>query len=405
MNLLGAVALALLCEEYDIAMLTSALKFIAGDLAMTETSFGNYLGIVQLGALPAFLLIPFADRLGRKRVFVLSLAATGLTTFASAFSQTPVQFVLLQALTRTFLVVGSSVAFVIITEEFPAAHRGWGIGMLGALGAIGHGLGALLFAQIDWLPYGWRALYAFGLAPVLLVPFFLRRIPETERFARHRARRDPTPGNGPRAWFGWLDPLVRLAVTHPARAGGVALTGLLAGIGTIAAFQFTGYFTQAVHGWSPGQYALMVIIGGGIGIGGHIVAGRLGDDVGRRRVGFALLALFPLFVALFYLGPAPLIPLAWIAFVFCSTGGHMILRALSIELFPTAHRGTAAGMFVVLGAIGSAAGLFLMSAGTRTPGNLAAAVVVVSSVVLIGAVVLLFFPETHQRELEEIAGD
>lgn len=402
LELLGAVALALFCEQYAIGLLVPALKFIAKDLALAPQSLGNYLGAVQLGALPAFLLVPWTDRIGRRRVFLFSLGATVATTFTSAFSQTPTQFIALQALTRTFFVLGSAAALVIVTEEFPAAHRGWGIGMLAALGAVGHGLSALLFAQIGWLPFGWRALFALALLSLLLLPFLGRRVHETERFTRHRAESE-----GPVAWTGryfqWLDPLIGLALTHPARAALVALTGLLGGIGMIAAFQFTGYFTQTVHGWTPGQYALMVIVGGGLGIGGNIVAGRLGDDVGRRRVGFALLGLFPPSVALFYLGPTVLLPAAWVAFVFCSTGGHMILRALSVELFPTAHRGTASGMFVVVGTVGSASGLFLTDAAARITGDLATAIVATSSVVLGSAGILLFLPETHRRELEEIS--
>ena len=49
-----------------------------------------------------------------------------------------------------------------MSEEFPAHHRGWGIGMLGGVGAIGYGFGALLYGAIEWLPFGWRALYALG---------------------------------------------------------------------------------------------------------------------------------------------------------------------------------------------------------------------------------------------------
>ncbi len=403
LKLLGAVALALLFEEYDLAMLTAALKYIATELGMAENQFGSYLGLVRLGALPAFFLIPFADRIGRRRVFIFSVAATGVVTFATAFSQTTIQFAMLQALTRTFFVTGSAVAFVIVTEEFPALHRGWGIGMLGALGAVGHGLGALLFSQIEWLPHGWRALYAFGLLPVLLIPFFLRRIPETERFVRHQADSATTADRAVSDAFAWLQPLKHLAVTYPARALGVALTGLLPGFGTVAAFQFTGYFTQTMHGWSPPQYSAMIIVGGAIGIVGNIVAGRLGDRIGRRYVGFVLLALFPAFVALFYLGPAPLVPFAWVAFVFCRFGGSVILRALSTELFPTAHRGAASGMFSVLETVGAAGGIFLLGAATAGLGYHPTAVVSNSLVVLLGGVVLLFFPETRRRELEEIA--
>ena len=108
-------------------------------------------------------------------------------TFFTAFAQTPAQFVLVQMLTRTFMLAGAAVAVVIVTEEYPAAYRGWALGMLGALSACGHGLGAALFAAVEHLPYGWRALYVVGIFPLLLFPFFARSIQETGRFDRHRS--------------------------------------------------------------------------------------------------------------------------------------------------------------------------------------------------------------------------
>ena len=110
------------------------------------------------------------------------------------------------------MLTASAVAFVIVTEEFPAIHRGWAIGMLGALSSCGNGLGAALFAAIDSLPYGWRSLYVVGLVPLLLVPLLRRRVPETRalhqpprrragaRTRRRRARR-LVPAVG-RAWRG-----------------------------------------------------------------------------------------------------------------------------------------------------------------------------------------------------------
>ena len=63
--------------------------------------------------------------------------------------------------------------------------------------------------------------------------------------------------------------------TAPGRAIGVAIAGFLPAVGLVGAFQFTGYFAQTVHGWSPGQYAAMVFFGGGLGIAGNVVAGHL----------------------------------------------------------------------------------------------------------------------------------
>lgn len=398
LRLLGAVALALLFEEYDLAMLTSALKYIAFDLGMAQADLGHYLAVTRLGALPAFLLIPLSDRLGRRRVFVVSVAAMGVLTVGTALSATPGQFVALQALTRTFFVAGSAVAIVIVTEEFPASSRGWAIGMLGALGAAGHGLEAILFSQIEHIPGGWRGLYMVGVAPLLLVPYFLRRIPETRRFADHMRTRQANAISA----LAWLHPLRDLASRHPARALAVGATGFLPGLGVVAAFQFTGYFTQTVHQWTPAQYSLMIVAGGIIGIAGSVLAGRMADLIGRRRVGFVLLSLFPVFVALFYQGPAWVVPLAWIAFLFCSAGGRIILRALSAELFPTEHRGTASGAFSVLETVGAAIGLWLVGIVTRETGDIGTAASLMACAVFVAATMVLALPETRGRELEEI---
>ena len=408
LRLLGAVALALLFEEYDQAMVTAALKQIAAELGMAERELGLYLAMIRIGALPAFALIPLADRIGRRPVFVFATAAMGVLTFATAFSQSPLQFVVLQALTRTFFVAGSAVAFVIVTEEFPAAHRGWGIGMLAALGAVGHGLGAAAFSQIDRLPYGWRALYAFGIVPVLMIPWFLRRIPETKRFEREAAAVAAAAAPGhvtrPLGLGDMIAPLRALATTHPARAAGVAATGFIAAIATLPSFQFSGYYTQTKLGWEPGRYAVLVIVGGGIGIIGNIVAGRLGDTWGRKRVGFALLSVFPLASFGFYQGPVWGVIVAWVVMVFTMMGGRVILRSLATELFPTSQRGAASGMFAVLETLGAVTGLLAIWAYRADDvTELALAVPLVSLVIWAAALVLMRFPETRQRELEEIA--
>jgi MFS family permease len=403
LRLLAAVALALLFEEYDNTMLTAALKQIAAELRMAEAELPLYLAMIRAGALPAFALIPFADRIGRRPVFLFSVVAMGVATCLTALSQTPLQFVLLQAATRTFFIACSAVAFVIVTEELPAAHRGWGIGMLAALGAVGAGLGSAVFSQIGRLPYGWRALYFFGIAPVLLVPFFSRRVLETRRFTAHSGAAPQSAGAaaGLRALLGSMRALF---ATHPNRALGMAAVGLLTSVATFPSFQFTGYFTQTKLGWAPHQYTLMVVAGGAVGIIGNIVAGRLGDRVGRKRVGFVLLACVPLASLGFYRGPNLLVVPAWIALVFCSMGGRVILRALASELFPTAQRGAASGLFSVLDTVGAVTGLLAIHFYRAADiGELARVIPAVSTAILLAALLVLTFPETSRLELEDIA--
>jgi len=404
LSVLGLVALALFFEQYDLSMLTSALKFIAEDLSIAESKLGRYTSLIRLGALPAFVLIPFADRIGRRRLFLLSIIGISVATMLTGLSQNAAQFVAFQIVARTFLVTGMAVAFVIITEEFPAQHRGWGIGMAGALGACGNGLGAALFAVIHVLPYGWRALYVVGVVPILLLPRFRREVRETARFQRHRDAHG-ADGDGSVGLMSGLQPLLSLARTYPTRALLVGLVGALVAFGAMPAFQFIGYFTLTVHRWEPWRFSAMVLFGGGIGIIGNVVAGRLGDNIGRRAVGVVVAGLFPVCVWAFYRGPGWSLPPAWIGLVFCTTAIDVVIRALSTELFPTSHRGTAAGWLSLMSTMGAAAGLGLVGLGTHAPGDLARMTSLVSLATLLGGVCLLLLPETHRRELEEISAD
>ena len=397
LSLLGAVALALVFEEYDLAMLTAALPQIADSLGMIETDFGYYLGLIRLGALPALAVVPYADRIGRRKVFLATVAGTAITTLLTGFSQTPNQFVICQMMTRTFFTAGSAISIVMISEEFPADHRGWGIGMLGALGASGHGIAMALFSQIESLPYGWRTLYVVGIIPLVLLPWLRRHVPETDRFQQHQDSLEGDTGSYS------LAPLLDLGRQYPARTIGISLSAFLPSIGLVGAFQFTGYFTQTVHGWTAGEYAAMVVFGGALGIAGNIIAGRMADRFGRRKVGISMMGLFPFFVALFYNGPGWSITIAWVGFLFCSQGGRIILRTLSTELFPTDLRASASGLYTILEALGGASGMFLIYLGTTGEGEFIGLITALSFSALLGGAVLYFFPETKQQELEAIS--
>jgi len=398
-RMLGVIALALVFENYDQAMLTAALKQIAETFQVPESEIGGLLGWVHLGAIPAFLVIPFADRIGRRRLFLVSMIVLGLATFGAAFSQSVGQFIALQMISRTFMVTTSATAFVMVTEEFPAEHRGWGIGILGALATLGYGLGLLLFAGIDYLPYGWRAMYLVGIAPVALLPMFRRELKETGRFDSLRASRSERGED----LGGWFRPFAILVKRYPMRTAAISLIGALSSAGHTAAFQFSAFFVQQEHGWRPGQYTLMAVAAGVIGIIGHPYAGRLADRKGRRSVGFVFFAAYPLLVYAFYHAPGVWLPLLWIPLIFTLTGAGTIQRAIATELFPTASRATASGWMMVCEAGGRSAGLFLVAWGTPEGSSNTAMICWVACFCLLAALLLLFLPETGRRELESIS--
>jgi len=400
LSLLGFVAFALFFESYDFSLLNAALKHIAADLEIAETDLGAFTAMIRLGALPAFVLIPLGDVIGRRRLFLISVAGLSVGTFLTGFAQSPEQFVAAQVMTRTFMLSASAVAIVIVTEEFPAAHRGWGIGMLAALAAVGHGFGALLFGAVDLLPYGWRALYALGVVPLFLLPGFRAGIKETGRFT---AQNHAAIGSLTQAMARWFAPLVGIAQQHPWRATGVMLVAAAASFGHAVVYAFIGYFVLSYRGWEPWQYSAMVVVCGALGVVGNVHAGRLADRHGRRIVGLVVLGVFPILAWMFFRGPGWILPVTWVLLVLVTMAGNVIVRALATELFPTSQRGTSAGMMSLAETFGAGVGLLALSLLATEPGELIAMLPLVSSATLLAALVVMFLPETRQRELEAIS--
>jgi len=395
--LVGVVALAAFFENYDQSMLTSALKQIREDFALTQSEAATWFGWIRLGAIPAIVVLPLADRLGRRSVFLVAIVGMSIGTLLSGFAPNVESFVAVQTITRTFIVAAISCAIVIIAEELPAANRGWGIGILGAIGAFGYGLGAILYAFIDVLPYGWRAMYMVGGVPLLLMPRFVRTIPETARFLEEKAER--LAGRRPES--GWISPLVELVQRYPGRVIGVAAMSLFFSTGASPAFGLLSDFVQTTHGWTPANFSTMALIAGTFGIVGNSAMGWAADRWGRRPVAIGGFGLFPVTAFALYFGPETTLPLVWIPFVFLLTGGNVLMRIIVTELFPTSSRNTAMGWGTLMETLGSAAGYWLVGGFTMVGASTAPAAVGVSVLTLVAVVVMLFIPETAGRELEE----
>lgn len=402
--LLGVLTFALFFERYDLSIFSNALKQLGESFALDKSGQGYFAGLVQLGALPAVLVVPLADRIGRRRLLLFCVVMMSVGSMLTAASQSAFQFVMVQFATRSFLISAALLTIVIVAEEFPAEHRGWGIGMLSGVSAIGFGLGALLFGFVNKLPFGWRTLYLVGVVPVLLLPWLRRGIRETARFHRARGAELAREGLG-QALLGGLLPIVMLVREHPRRAAVLGLIGSLSSLGISVAFFYLPEFLQSERGWSPGAFASMSIFFGAFAIVGNLVAGRLADAYGRRAVILAALIAFPAFTALFYAGPAQLIALPWTAMVFLNMAASVMLRALTTELFPTRFRGAAGGTQAMLETLGAASGSFAYGFAMELLPHQSLVLPLLSLATVLAAAAVALIPETARRELEEISDE
>ncbi len=394
-SIVGIVSLAFLFENYDLSMLSAALKQIRESYGLDPAEMTRLLAWIRLGAVPAFLCLPLADRFGRRRVFLVAIVGMSVGTFVSGLAQTPIQFVIAQTVTRAFLVAATATAVVLVAEALPARHRGWGIGILGAIGTFGFGLSALLYSFVDRLPFGWRFLYFVGIAPLLFFGFFRSRVVETEQFRAEQALLT----DGGSLFARMTGPMRELVRDHPLRS--LAVAGMAASVSaaTTPAFNLISDFVQSNRGWAPSSYSMMAIFAGALGTIGNPAMGFAADRLGRRPVAIFAFGAFPLAAGAMYFGPDGLVPVVWVPFVFLLTGGNVLMRIVTSELFPTSSRNTAMGWETLHETLGAAIGFAAVGYLAGGTDGLARAAVLVSGITLVGALIVGCLPETAGREL------
>jgi len=398
-QVIGLIAIVNLFDQYDLQLFGLALKQIQAELLIPEDQLGEFGAIVRLGALPAFFFGPIADRLGRRRVLLVTIVAYTVLTGLTAFAQDAVTFVVLQFLARTFAVGELMLAYVVITEELDPETRGWGVGALAALGACGNGLALGLFALVDVLPMGWRFLYLVGLLPLTIIAWLRRSLPETQRFVDREATQHSTS-----TLAAAFRPIADLARMYPGRLLAVGVVIFLLNFSENAAGFFGPKYLQEVHGWQPWHYSLLGVMGGFVGVFGGTFAGRLSDKMGRRPVAAAFLFANTVLVLAFYQGFGWFLPVLWVGMVFSGMAAGVVLGAIGNELFPTSYRSTASGARVIIATVGGVLGLFTESLLFGIFGSHWTAI----SVLALGAfiapfIVLAFYPETSGRKLEDIS--
>ncbi len=392
-RVLGLLGVAELVDHYDIGLVGALLLQIQRDLGIAEHEIGLLSAVIRAGVLLALGAGVLADRYGRRRLLMATITGYSLTTLASAFAPSPYVFTAVQCLGRAFLYAETAVAIVVVTEELGARDRGYGLGLLGALGALGHGVAAIGLSVEPYLPWGWRALYALGALPLLGLAWLRRNLPETRRFEA-----------GASIAHGLWHPVIAFFSAYPGRAAGLFAVAFTADFAAGAAGGLMVKTLQELHGWPQTRVTLLYILGGVLAIAGNQAAGLWSDRVGRRPVLAALLCLMAVAFAGFYnLRGWVVIPL-WIVQVFALQGATVLVRALGSELFPTSYRTTASSARLLAATLGGSAGFVLESYLYGVFGSHAAAITALLPACPIAAVlVFALLPEPAARELEEVS--
>jgi MFS family permease len=413
------------------------LQFSNADVGLAASAYlaGAVLGALFFGWL--------TDRLGRKKLFFITLSVYLVATAATALSWNLWSFMLFRFITGAG--IGGEYAAInsTIQELIPARVRGWNDLVVNGSFWIGAALGAigsivLLDAAVIDPEYGWRLCFGIGAALALVIFFMRLWLPESPRWLMTHGRaaeaekvvwtieRRVMASGAMQPPIGL--PKVRLRARAHTPLSEVVHTLLhrhrqrtlvgLALMGAQAFFYNAIFFTYALvltdfYGIPAGDVGWYILPFAAGNFLGPLILGRLFDVIGRRKmIAFTYIMSGALLTVSGYLFEQGVLSaaqqtLAWtIIFFFASAAASSAYLTVS-ETFPLEIRALAIAFFYAVGTgIGGMAGpwLFgvLIDTGSRMSlfgGYLLGAVLMIAA----GVIAAFFAVPAERRALEDVA--
>jgi MFS family permease len=417
-------------------MHSSGLSLSASQIGMAGSA---YLGGAVVGA---FFFGWLTDRLGRKKLFSITLAVYLVATAATGLSWNAWSFALFRFLTGAG--IGGEYAAInsTIQELIPARLRGWTDLLINGSFWIGAALGAggsIVLLDPDFIDpaFGWRLAFLVGTTIGLAILVMRRWIPESPRWlmthgfvkkadavvdgieARFAREPEATTAERPRVRLRMRDhtPLAEVArvlfITYRQRTlVGLTLMAAQAFFYNSIFFTYALVLTNFYH--TPandiGWYILPFAAGNVLG---PVLLGRLFDTVGRKVMIASTYAISGILLAgvgyLFSqnLLSASALTAAWmVVFFFASAAASSAYLTVS-EIFPLEIRALAIAFFYAVGTgVGGVIGPLLLGTliSTGSRGSVALGYLV-GSVLMIGAAAVeaLWGVAAERKPLEEVS--
>jgi AAHS family 4-hydroxybenzoate transporter-like MFS transporter len=374
-KLLLTCAAVLFLDGFDTQAIGYVAPALAKEWGLTKAALGPVFSAGLFGLMIGALVFgPLADRIGRKKIIILSTLAFGIGTLATAFINDVNTLLLVRFLTGLGL-GGAMPNAVAMTSEFSPHRRRATMVMIMFCGfSIGAALGGLLAAAL--IPqFGWRSVFIVGgVAPLLLVPILALRLPESVRFLALTGQANARVAEllasiNPKAAFG---PATRFVVHEPGLAGMPVLHLFKEGRTLPTLLLWVVFFMSLLDlyflsNWLPtvlndlgASVSSAAVIGSMLQVGGVVGTFALGSVI--DRFSFRALALV-YFAAVFAVGAigqlghsVALVTMAIFAAGFCIVGGQIAANALTAGFYPTSVRSTGVGWALGIGRIGSIIG-------------------------------------------------
>lgn len=366
---IGLCLLAAMLEGFDIASMGVAAPKLLPDLGLSPGEAGAAFSAGPFGLFVGALMAgPFADRVGRKPVLLVSVVIFGLFSLATAWAQNLDVLLVIRFLCGVGLGGAMPMLLAMSSELAGEKRKALTVGLVTAGLPLGGALVGLL-ARSDAAQADWRLIFIVGgAAPILLAVLLWLFLPETKA----KSAEDVLSGDSLHALLG----RERLATT-------ISLWLSFAAIALVLHL-FLNWLPILLgqRGIAPRDTAgIMTLFNIGGALGG-LFAGWAIDRMGARRpfLGIFLLLMLVLIVLSGLTGVTSLALFAFAA-GFLIMAGQFGLYALAPQHYGEKVRGVGVGAAVSAGRLGSVFGP--LAAGALLTGGATSGDVVMSTVPIV----------------------
>jgi AAHS family benzoate transporter-like MFS transporter len=364
-------AVVIIFDGYDLAVAGIALPYIMKDLNVDSAHAGIMVGAALFGAMcGAVLLGTLADRIGRRRAIALCVGLFSVFTAAAGLARDPVTFGVLRFMAG--LGIGGVMPAVVaqMTEFSPHKMRGTLVTLMFSGYSVGGMIAALLGKGLIE-HYGWQAVFFAAAAPLAIVPFLLRSMPESIPYLIRQRRNAELAAIAVRLSTDYTpEPDDRFVIPTEPTTGSTPIRSLFAngrGVSTcmfwltffmclFMVYALSSWLTKimANAGYSLGSALTFVLILNLGGMIGAIGGGMLADRYSIKRVLLCMFALACISITL--LGYKP--PTAALYVLLCMAGAatigtQIVVYAYAGQYYPLSIRATGIGWASGVGRFGA----------------------------------------------------
>jgi MFS family permease len=393
---------------YALVLLPSLRELLPrSGIAATKGNIGYYGGLLfalfLFGWGLAFLWGPVGDKFGRVRTLMLTIVWYSVFTFLSALVTSVWQLAIFRLLAGIGIGGEWAMGGTFVAEEWPESRRRAGAGHM----HTGYYVGIFLAALANYAigsRYGWRAMFAVGGLPALLLAWVRHGVTEPSRWSEKAAV--------VRSWQLYRPFAVLFS---PALRGRTILNTLfmLASIsglwaGTVYVPAAVASLAEAAGRAGPQAAQLAsraTMLVAFATILGCLAMPWLAERFGRRGALGCYFTLMMVFIALtfgkvFYLGPSAL-PWFFVCLFFLGLGGaNFAVYTLWLpEQYPTECRASAFAFSTSFARFGGAAITFLVGSGVQRYGSLGVPVAMTAVAFAVGLFLIPFGAETRGHTL------